>query len=204
VFVAVRNGERDEFDRLMETYRPLVAEIVRNQMTPRLRTVLEPDDVLQDVMLSAYRGIGEARFASESAFRGWLQVMTRNRLIDLDRRHFKTERRPANVKSLDETVHGPDGSGRRGDAVPSAGPGPSTVVGRREIAEAIEDAIAHCRPKDRELIRLVLVDRLPIPEIADRLGKKPAAVRKALSRALEACRSAFGSGPPPPRGSDAP
>ena len=137
--------------------------------------------------------VGEARFASESAFRGWLQVMTRNRLIDLDRRHFKTDRRPANVKSLDETVHGPDGSQRRGDAVPAAGPGPSTVIGRREIAEAIEDAIAHCRPKDRELIRLVLVDRLPISEIADRLGKKPAAVRKALSRALDASEQAQAS-----------
>ncbi|MBI1852784.1 MAG: sigma-70 family RNA polymerase sigma factor [Planctomycetes bacterium] len=190
VLTAVRRGDHDEFDRLMGAYRPFLADVVRNGMDARLRSVLEPEDVMQDVMLAAYRGIADADFRSASAFRGWLETLARNRLVDLFRRHFKTQRRVSNAVSLDETIAG-SGGAHRGDAIAANGPGPTTIVSRREAAEALEAVLAHCRPKDRELIRLVTVDRLPTREIAARLGKKPEAVRKALARALDACRAAI-------------
>jgi RNA polymerase sigma-70 factor, ECF subfamily len=188
---AVRRGDHAEFERLLTAYRPLLAEAIRKGMDARLRSVMESEDVMQDVMLAAYRGIGEAEFADDGAFRAWLQTLVRHRLVDLVRRHFKTQRRVAGALSLDETVSpGTDGA-HRGDFVAAKGPGPTTIVSRRDSAEALEAVLARCRPKDRELIRLIAIERLPTREIAARLGKKPEAVRKALARALEACRTAF-------------
>jgi RNA polymerase sigma-70 factor, ECF subfamily len=175
---------------MLGKYRPLIFEIVMCQMGDKLRAVFEPEDVVQDVMLSAYRGMGDATFFEESDFESWLRVLAKNRLIDLDRRHFKTARRPANVQSLDETVDG-SRERHRGDEIVREAPGPSTIVGRREMAERLLRALGTCRAKDRELVCLAFIENLSINEIAARLGKKPAAVRKALSRAIDACREAI-------------
>jgi RNA polymerase sigma-70 factor (ECF subfamily) len=202
MFEAIRRGDRDGFDRLLGKYRPLIGGIVSNQMHHRLRSVLEPEDVVQDVLIAAYRGMGGARFAGEAGFEAWLRTLVTNRLRDLGRQHFKTAKRPSNVRSLDDTVSG-SVDGHVGDFVAGDGPGPSTVVGRRELAERLFRALASCRPAVRELIILVFVEKLPINEIAIRQGRSPEAVRKALSRALDDCREALQFLPHPERDGDA-
>ncbi|MBI1850340.1 MAG: sigma-70 family RNA polymerase sigma factor [Planctomycetes bacterium] len=190
LFAAVCRGDPGEFDRLMNSYRPFLASIIRRGMDAKLRSVLEPEDVMQDVMLSAYRGIAEANFASDASFRSWLQTLAQNRLADLFRRHFKTQRRISSALSLDETTNGPDGR-HRSDGIPAKGPGTTTLVSRREAVERVEALLALVRPKDRELVRLAFIELVPTSEIAARLGMKPEAVRKRYSRVLDSCRVAF-------------
>jgi RNA polymerase sigma-70 factor (subfamily 1) len=187
---AVRRGDRGEFDALLEPHRAFLREVIHRGMDARLRAVLEPEDVMQDVMLAAYRGLAEARFPSEAAFRGWLETLARNRLIDLVRRHFKTERRLHPAVSLDETAAGSEGVHLR-EAIPAYGPGASTIATRREEAEALEQILKRLPAHHREIIRLLEIERLSTAEIAVRLGKKPATLRKALARALKACRDAM-------------
>lgn len=174
----------------METQQDYLRRIVRRRMDVRLRSVMEPEDVVQEVMIATYRSLGHVDFPSERTFRRWLGVLAQNRLIDLMRRHFYTARRSSDNLSLDETV-GHDESGgsvRVREQLPNYDPGPSTIVSRREAAEALEAVLARIPAQYRELIRLLQVERLPTREIATRLGKKPEAVRSMLSRALSACR----------------
>src|SRR5262245_61686159 len=159
-------------------------------MDARLRQVIEPEDVVQDVLINACRSIGSVEFPSASALCGWLETIARNRVIDLRRRHLGPKRRDGERRSLEESIGaGSDGcSLHLGDGVPSPDGSPSSIVGRREQAEALEQLIADLPPPFRAILRMIVVDQLTIAEISIRLGKSPGAVRKRLERALRAVR----------------
>ncbi|MHC4515402.1 MAG: RNA polymerase sigma factor [Planctomycetota bacterium] len=193
MFCAPKPGDHAGFERVMLEHTEFLQRAIHSKMDARLRSVLEPDDVMQDVMIAAYRSIGDADFPSAQAFRRWLGVLVQNRLVDLARRYFGTKRRCGTTTSLDETA-GPGDSGapvRARERVPSYDPSPSSIATRREAAEALEHVLACIPPHYRQIIRLVQIERLSTREIAARMGKKPEAVRKCLSRALEACRKAM-------------
>ena len=200
---AIRRGDRDGFDRLLESYRPLIAGTATREMSHKLRKVMEPEDVVQDVMLAAYRGMLVATFTGAHGFEAWLKTLVTNRLIDLERRHFKTVRRKTDVRSIDETVGDGSAAGPLSLALFGNGPGPSTIFSRREMAERLSIAVARCRPKVRALLAQTYVEGLSVAEIAVRQGRSQAAVRKALSRAVDECRDAFCGLPPPASDGDA-
>jgi len=192
-FRSPKPGDHKSFERLMAEHAELLRGAIQSNMSPRLRSVLEPEDVLQDVMIAAYRSLGEADFPSAQCFRRWLTKLVQHRVVDLARRYFGTQRRGSATVSLDETS-GLDESGapaRVRERIPSYEPGPSSIATRREAAEALESVLARIPPHYRKIIRLLQIERLPTREIAARMGKKPEAVRKSLSRALEACRVAM-------------
>ncbi len=190
ISIVVRRGDRDGFNRLMSDYMEFLQNSVERRMDAKLRQVQEPQDVVQDVLLQAYRGFFDAKFPNNGAFRSWLETLVKNRLIDLDRRHFRTQRRQMPVRSLDETVPGSEGM-HRGDQVAAQGPSPSSWAGRREAVEALDRVIASLSPRDRELIRFFHLEGLPYLEIATRTGMTVAAVRKAVPRALKAAGAAM-------------
>ena len=69
--------------------------------------------------------------------------------------------------------------------------------GRREQTDSLAKVLARIPESYSEVIRLVRLEGLSTEEVATRLGKTPAAVRKTLSRAIQSCREAMGLGPPP-------
>lgn len=187
--LAARRGERAEFERLMRSYTKFLHDLVIEGMGPRLRAVLEIEDVVQDVMLAVYRGIREADFPSDKAFRGWLRTLVRNRIIDLTRRHFGTLRHGTPPASLDETRVGANGQAvHTRDVVAADQRTVSSIVSRREAVEALDRILQGVPPQYRDLIRMIQVERLSTREIAVRMGKTPGAVRAMLSHALGACR----------------
>ncbi|MGH7151673.1 MAG: RNA polymerase sigma factor, partial [Planctomycetota bacterium] len=188
---AVLRGDREGFESLLSIHRTALLHLCEREMDGRLRRVMEPEDVVQDVMLAAYRSISTVELANAWALRAWLEKIARNRLIDLCRRHLGPKRRDGQGRSLEESVgSGSDGGDLHlGDALPSPQRSPSSIVGGREEAEALEVVLSHIPPHFRALIRMVEVDQLSTAEIASRLGKSRGAVRKMLERALRACRS---------------
>lgn len=68
-FSSPRSGDRTGFEELMRKHRDFLRRTIELGMDPRLRSVLEPEDVMQDVMVTAYRAIGGADFPNGLAFR---------------------------------------------------------------------------------------------------------------------------------------
>jgi RNA polymerase sigma-70 factor (ECF subfamily) len=191
---SARRGDRDSFERLMALHAGFLVPFVERTMDVRLRVVLDAEDVLQDVRLAAFRSLADADFPAPEAFRGWLETIAKNRLIDLVRRHCSRRRQEGRALSLDETVGRSESGGSipRKELVPGADPTASSIATRREAAEALEGVLARIAPHYRQVIRFVFVDRMPTTEIASRMGKSPEAVRKIFSRALEACGEVLG------------
>ncbi|HKB15317.1 MAG TPA: sigma-70 family RNA polymerase sigma factor [Planctomycetota bacterium] len=197
LFRSAHRGDREEFDRLMATYGGFIARAVEERMDPLLRSVMQAEDVVQDVLIAVYRGIGEAVFESEGKFLGWLGTIVHNEVNDLRRRHFCQRRGGGPPLSLDEPGPG-EGSdvAKLGEAIPTDDTGPISAAGRREQMESLEVVLSRLRPHHRQVIRLAVIEGLPTREIAARVGKRVETVRKMLERALEACRVALRAGPP--------
>jgi RNA polymerase sigma-70 factor (ECF subfamily) len=132
--------------------------------------------------------MGDLVFPTPGAFRRWIEKVTRNRLIDLLRRHYQTRVRGKPPVSLDQS----NGDGTHlADHVPDSGRSPATLASRREMAEALGAVVATLPPDYRNVLQLTMVESLPIPEIALKIGRSAEATRKLLTRAVDACREAM-------------
>lgn len=80
---AARSGDRAAFDRLAAPLRPALRAFIYRMVTQPE----DADDLVQDTLLRAYRGL--SAFRGESAFRTWLFTIAHRLCID----HLKTRRR---------------------------------------------------------------------------------------------------------------
>lgn len=129
------------------------------------------EEVLQDVMLAAWKNAG--KFRGESSVRTWLLVIARNRAINAQRRYSPT------LVSLTAV----------GDSLHSTDTGPFEAVAREFDREAVREALKHLPPSHREILTLFFYNHLSGPEIAEVLDIAEGTVKSRLHRAKEALRT---------------
>ncbi len=187
-----KDGNDSALNQLCTVYGERVHWIVRLRMGRELRSKLESMDLVQDVLVSALRGLGDFTYKDEGDFLRWLSKIAENRLRDnvdklhADKRDIRKEVRLDN--------HGPTTVGRF-FAVP--GPihatTPSVIMSRKEELEELAKAMDELKPEYKEVIVLAKIEGLSYKEISDKLGKSNEAVRKLVSRAMAELTSVFES-----------
>jgi RNA polymerase sigma-70 factor (ECF subfamily) len=159
---AAREGDRAAFGRLYGRYARMVHGILLARVPPN-----EVDDLVQDVFLLALRRLHTLR--EDSAFGGWLAMITRNRANDYHRRAPATSELPDNLSGPNLETPGPDAGAL------------AALVAIRSLPEAY-----------RETLILRLVEGMTGPEISARTGLKPASVRVNLHRGMKQLRELLG------------
>src|SRR5918992_1225036 len=191
LLAAARGGNEGAFERLLEPHRAqLQAHCYR-----MLGSLHDTEDVLQEALLRAWRGLG--RFDGRSAVRTWLYRITTNACLDA------IARRPKRVLPID--YEPPDG-GRDDEGQVSpvedvwVEPYPDEVLvieegyaapaARYEQREAVElafvAALQHLPPRQRAVLILREVLGFSANEVADTLDSTPTSVNSALQRARRA------------------
>jgi RNA polymerase sigma-70 factor (ECF subfamily) len=185
-----KGGDETALNRLCDVYAERVRWIVRLRMGKALRSKLESMDVVQDVLVSALKDLGDFTYENEGDFLRWLSRIAENTLRDnVDRWHagkrdIRREVRPDN--------HGPSSAGASpGIRDPIAATTPSMIVSRQEELEALARALDTLKPEYREAIVLTKIEGLSYREIARRLGKSDEAVRKLVSRGMSMLTCVF-------------
>ncbi|MGH7149276.1 MAG: RNA polymerase sigma factor [Planctomycetota bacterium] len=197
---ASRRGDRAEFDRLFVHCQAMIRRSVERQMSRRLRKRVPPEDVAQEVQMVVYREMPGARFENFRAFRAWIDELVHNRLVDHERREFGPKR-GADPLSLEKTLPGGENAGRwLRDALPGSRGTPSREASKKEEVDGLGALLERIPAEFREILRMAHFEGLTQAQIASRTGKSPEAVRKAISRAYEACRKALGQGKGPSGG----
>jgi RNA polymerase sigma-70 factor, ECF subfamily len=165
----ILQGERDLFHELIRPYE-------RTVYMTALSVVREPaeaEDVAQESMLKAYRGL--ASFRGDAKFSSWLVSITLN---EARSRLRKTTR--VAVESLDDT-------GQEGDYTPFLVADwreiPSETLEQEELTKQIEHAIENLPPTYREVFLLRDKEELSIEEIAQTVGVTSNLVKVRLFRA---------------------
>jgi RNA polymerase sigma-70 factor (TIGR02960 family) len=188
-------GDEEAFRELIEPYRgELQLHCYRI-----LGSVQEAEDLLQETLLAAWRGL--ELFDGRSSLRAWLYRIATNRCLNAlrDRR-----RRPREVQPIAE----PPEPTRRGepirlepypdallDTVTDTAPGPAA---RYELKEAVGlafvAALQHLPPRQRAVLVLRDVLGFRVAEVADMLETSEAAAKGALQRARAALETRLRAG----------
>jgi RNA polymerase sigma-70 factor (ECF subfamily) len=161
-------------------------------MGAELRSKLESMDLVQDVLFSALRDLGDFTYRDEGDFLRWLSKIAENRLRDnVDKLHTNKRdiRKEVRLDNL-----GPTAGGRFfGVRGPIDATTPSVIASRKEELDELAKAMDELRPEYKEVIVLTKIEGLSYKEIAGKLGKSDEAVRKLVSRAMAVLTSVFES-----------
>lgn len=155
----------EEQNRLYTQYYGRVLGYIRARVNNRA----DAEDLCQDVFVKAFRAAD--RFdASRSAPGTWLYSITRNAVIDHFRRSRPTEELPEDL---------------RDDALPEDG------LLQNELLDRLAAALEKLPEELTDIIVLRYYDRLPLTEIAEKLGMSYGAVKLRHQKALALLRTAL-------------
>ena len=90
----IRQLDTDALAAYIEQNRPQLIGFIRSITGNRLLSVVEIDDLLQDVSASALQGLATAPLEEYEPMQ-WLQQIARRRVVDAHRFHFDAKRRDA-------------------------------------------------------------------------------------------------------------
>jgi RNA polymerase sigma-70 factor (ECF subfamily) len=176
----VATGNRGALNRLLDDYRPVLRRMVELRLDGRMRSRVDPSDVIQEAQMEASRRIHDFIARRPMPFHIWLQKTAYESLLRLRRRHVE-----ADCRAADRETPLPEGSSvALAKQLFASGPSPSQQVRDEETSLRIRQAIAQLAEDDREILLLRNFDELSNVEAAQVLGIDPAAASKRYGRSL--------------------
>lgn len=186
-----RTGDAAALDRLCRHWLPRVRGLAAVRMGKTLLDLRDDDDIVQEVLLAAVRGVERFEARPDGSFVGWLARIVEHKLANAvrdaraDRRGGGRVQRRADLGVT--TLSGLAGA----DAARS----PSQEAAAHELDPALERALLALGSPRRELVYCRLVLELDFTTIAGDLGLANADSARALfHKALAALRERLGAG----------
>ena len=157
---AFRAGREDAFAEMAERYRDRLVAYARHMLRARGQAAAE--DVVQDVLLRAYRALrADSR---PMALRAWLYRIAHNRCLD----ELRGERPTAELLA---------------DEMPGDGVDPAAAFGRRERLRELVGDIQSLPAQQRSALVIRELDGLSYAELAEALDTTVPAIKSLLVRA---------------------
>lgn len=182
-------GEVDATEALFQRHRPKLRRMVEVRLDPRLRQRFDPSDVVQETLAEGVRKWPDYLNSRPLPFYAWLRQIAWIRLMELHRRHIKSQRRSVD-REFDERLQLSDQSiqylARR---LLSAGPSPSERVEKNEIRDRVRQALEDISESDRDVLLLRHLEQLSVAETAQILGVAEGTVKSRHYRALKRLKS---------------
>ena len=175
----------------VEHHRPRLLEFIQRRMSGALRQRVDPDDIVQEVSLTAVRSAGALPVVRDAY--GWLCHVAEQRIIDAHRRLLATAKRGGGrVASLEAYPAGNDTGGGLASILAASITSPSMAMSREAKEARLHAAVAELPELQRQVIQMRYVDGLATRDIAERLGKSDVAIRVMLSRTIKALEERLG------------
>jgi len=172
---ALRAGEQDAYETLIERYQQPVFSVVSRVMDH----ADDAADVTQEVFLKIFRKIDA--FRGESTLKTWIYRIAVNEAHN-HRRWFGRHRRQEVALEAED--------GRQGvcDLIPDRGPSPFEMACEQETQELLEDALKRLSVQYRAALVLREVEGLRYEEIAEIMEVSLGTVKSRILRGREALR----------------
>lgn len=180
------NRERDPDAGWPERYRSYLQLLATMNLDERVRSKLDPSDVVQQTLLQAHRALSDFRGETDAEMAAWLRaILARNlahavRDFGRDKRDFRRER------SLQKAV---DASSTKLEAwLASDQSSPSQKAQQNEKLLGMCTALEQLPEAQRMAVQLHYLKDCPLAEVANRMSRTPAAVAGLLKRGLKQLR----------------
>ena len=173
---AAKSGSAEAFAVLFQRYRPEIARYAGRT----LRDDGRAEDVVQEIFISALRGIGT--LDRPAGFKPWLYRIAHNACIDHMRRRWKGEEVPFDSDGI------PPSEEIRLFRQPSS----HAALTQKENFDNLRQALGDLPGTQAEILVLRELEGLSYDEIATRTGTSRSAVESLLFRARRALRTEYG------------
>lgn len=180
-----KSGDDDALQALLLGYCAPLRRIIADRIDARLRRTIDEEDVLQQVLADAFRGIErlrQARFDGPGGLYKWLESAALARVADARRSSRRAKRDVRRAEALSGLLEKLTGADSR----------PSGALRREEQRSALVTALARLGDEQRAVMELRFLQGLPVEEVAARLGKSKGAVNALCHRGLKALRAYLG------------
>jgi len=172
------SGDEQALGRLLEHFRSQLRETVYANIQGPLQRRIDESDVIQQACLRAINAFSnQFRGKQIEEFWAWLEQIQQNTLIDVVRNHH-AQRRDARQ----------DQSGENVDIFAGQITSPSQKAIQGEKRHKIETAISQLPETQQAAVRLRHLEGYKITEVADILGKTPAATAQIIYRGISSLK----------------
>jgi RNA polymerase sigma-70 factor, ECF subfamily len=171
----------------VERYRSFLCLLAEAKLDRRLRTKLDPSDVVQQTLLQAHQVRNQFRGTTSGEMAAWLrQILTRTMLHcvrDLHRARRDVGRDRSLQAAIDES------SARLEYWLAAEQSSPSQQVIQMEEMVSLANAVAALPDGQREAVAIYYFEGCSLAELAEQLGRSESAVAGLLHRGLMRLRS---------------
>jgi RNA polymerase sigma-70 factor (ECF subfamily) len=177
----LRSGDESALGPFIEANRPALIAFLQARIGGHLAKKVEPDDILQEASLEAFRSLKTAPLDNWEPLH-WLFQICERKIIDNHRKFFESQKRAASREAMipDDS----EAAGGLANLLAASMTTPSEAFSRDQRQLRMLAAIDVLPEDQREALRLRYLVGLPSKEIAQKLGKTDGAVRVMLSRSL--------------------
>jgi RNA polymerase sigma-70 factor (ECF subfamily) len=182
-----RGGQAAPVGQLLQLYRNYLTVLATTQFDRRLRRRVSPSDLVQEAMLAAHRDFPQFQGTSQRQFLAWLRQILINCLHRAIETHVKTKMRDVRCEVSIEALHASvdRSTANLARLLADPAPSPGAPLRAQERAVAVANQLAALKPQYRDVIIMRNLQGLSFDEIAERMARKPGAVRMLWLRAVE-------------------
>ncbi len=187
--LAAIRSDPDQLKQRLFAHAETLRQYIHAKLGVGLQAHISADDVLQETFIQALKDIDRCEATSPASFVAWLKGISNHRLQDIAK-SLKRKKRGGDMRRVDGAAPAEDQS--RVDFVAQLSAHistPSRFLARQEMATALRLAVASLPEDQRQAVLLRYLESRDVSNIAEKLGRTPAAVRGLLKRALEALRT---------------
>ena len=173
---AAQSGSAVALEELLQRYYPRVSQIVALRLGAGARRFADLEDVVQESLLDAFKGLGKFEARSEGSFRNWIAGVVENNIRDQARKGLAQKRGAGKV-----VLRAALGSTSLSESLfPDRGATPSELAAAREFEERLDEAVTRLEPRFRKVIELRRLCEMSYDEIADTMSLGGAASARSL------------------------
>jgi RNA polymerase sigma-70 factor (ECF subfamily) len=190
-----RDGDQPALDELLAMYRPYLRLLARLQDRRQLRAKLDESDLVQEALTVAHQRFSQFRGRSEAEMAAWMRSILASTSANA-LRHYTRERRDVRLEErLQASLDDSSQALSRTMVEPAHNESPSEHAVRRERAVLMARALEQLPDDYREVLILRELERLPLGDVAERMGRSKGAVQKLWARAIVRMRQVLGDEP---------
>jgi len=171
----MRSGDSAAMEELYNTYRDklysLVFERVGNDQAVA-------EDLVQETFLAALNSLD--KFRGDSQLYTWLCSVARHKISDFYRRQVRSAKLGKLPPSIDAT---------KAEQIEDTEPIASSIMESEETRHTVQQALDSLSAEYRKVLTFKYIERMPVLQISQVMGRSPKSVEGLLSRARKALRT---------------